>query len=831
MRYIIANGLMLFLFFVCYAVNSQSDDGTVAFDCPDVSSPQFQFDLNSDVIALVMEDPTTDIVSLFKSVDNLYLRNYRNRSGNFKKMIQYYSETLKERRWQALGKISQTSPEKTIRHLYILQQNEIVKGVFVIVKSKGKIYLINIVGVIPRKHLGELLLNLNQLGIEIPELMSLKPRDLEPASPRIPPIPEPAKPDAEPSITAQEEDVESPVVETPEPTKRWWSSNGKPIHEFRIQAPSTIPKGSDPERIEEALAAEKANILKVLENGSGDITSVMPTLGSVLRSTSRTLTLRVVEEGEKRVAIINVVPTQKTSILKSMKISGPKGSQINISVDTIFSPQGSDAQIPPEATRFWAKDVPIHEIHIRGNQKVSEARIRQTLENASPDIDKALKTLFRAVPYFKEVHLKIDEVDAKYIATISVDEKPLSTDAYLGLNPPLRLGFNRVTGWEIGTGFEVGKRKEVGPLWMWSVRNSQRDQLSRLFGRVSYTFGNPHIHYRLGGIANWGKPYTWNLRLTGQLHRLTDIVAPELFPGYNSGIGIFERIMGMPDLQNYYLRQGAEVGLRWTPVILTHTFKLALVAESHSSLQKSTDWFIVNWRSKHKVRENPPITAGQMRSLIFQYDFFNKIKSLGWYNTFLAEHSSAAVGSDFDFTRLRLHFRYAFPLGNNAIRTRVLLGYSNSALPIQRQFVVGGMEGLRGYPWYRQENGSDDIITYENGYTSSPYAFAGDSGFLLNIEYHYRLSNLLRWNIFKKIFLVAFLDEGQVWNISDSAYTFAPKASVGIGLQFGEDDSAVMVNAPGLHPGRNDTFFRVNIAKALESGLGAQMTIAWYQSF
>ena len=263
----------------------------------------------------------------------------------------------------------------------------------------------------------------------------------------------------------------------------------------------------------------------------------------------------------------------------------------------------------------------------------------------------------------------------------------------------------------------------------------------------------------------------------------------------------------------------------------THTFKLAIVAESHSSLQKSTDWFIANWRSKLKVRENPSITAGQMRGLIFQYDFINRAKSLGWHNTFLAEHSSAAVGSDFDFTRFQLHLRYAFPLGNNAIRTRVLLGYSNSPLPIQRQFVVGGTDGVRGYPWYRQENGSGDIIRYESGHTSSPYTFAGDSGFLLNIEYYYRLSNLLRWDIFKKAFLIAFLDEGQVWNVSDAAHTFAPKASVGIGLQFGEDTSVVVVNVPGLHSGRDDTFFRVNIAKALESGLGPRMTITWYHSF
>ncbi|MDE0682836.1 MAG: hypothetical protein OXI63_07980, partial [Candidatus Poribacteria bacterium] len=106
-----------------------------------------------------------------------------------------------------------------------------------------------------------------------------------------------------------------------------------------------------------------------------------------------------------------------------------------------------------------------------------------------------------------------------------------------------------------------------------------------------------------------------------------------------------------------------------------------------------------------------------------------------------------------------------------------------------------------------------------------------DSRVLLNIEYHYKLSNLLRWGFFKNAFLVAFLDEGQVWNVSDDGYTFNPKASVGIGLQFGQDDSAVVVNVPSLHSERDDSFFRVNIAKALESGLGVQITTAWYRSF
>ena len=826
MKYTMAGTLVLFLFLICYSVNSQSDSGVVPFDCPDVPSSQFQFDLSHDVIALVMEDPTSDVVPLFKSVDNLYLRNYRNRSGNFKKMIQYYSEVLKGRGWRALGQYSQTDAEKISLHLYILHQNDTVKGIFVIVKDKGGIYLINIVGEIPRSQLGEVLLNLNQLGIEIPRLMSLKQRDLEFAPP---PPSEPVKPDPDPPITEKREAVEPPSHETPEPPPLWdWYADGERIHEVQIQSKLMSPEGTDPKSIQKTIVAEREKLMKILRNGSGELREVIPVLAGALDD-SRKVSLRITEKGAKRIAIISVISMEKISVLKSMKISG-KREQVSVE-DRWFISQGDAVDTPLAATRFWARDVPIHEVRIRGNQKVPATRIRQTLDNASPDIDKALRTLFKVMPHFEEVRLQIDESDAKYIATITVDEKPLSTDAYLGLSPPIRLGFNRVTGWEIGTGFEVGKRKEVGPLWMWNIRNSHGNQISRLFGKVSYAFGNPHIHYHLGGVANWGRPYTWNFGITGQLHRLTDAVAPELFPGYNSGIGIFQRIIGVPDLQNYYLRQGAEIGLYWSPIMPTHSFRLSMLAESHTSLKKSTDWFISNWGSKLRVRENPPITTGQMRSITFQYDFLNRTKSLGWHNTFLAEHSSAAVGSDFDFTRLQLHLRYAFPLENNRIRTRLLLGYSNSPLPIQRQFVIGGMGGLRGYPWYRQEDGSDGIITYESGHTASPYAFAGDSGFLLNIEYHHKLSNLLSWGIFKNAFLVAFLDEGQVWNVSDDAYPFNPKASVGIGLQFGEDDSVVVVNVPGLHSGRDDSVFRVNIAKALESGLGVQITTAWYHSF
>ena len=274
MKHIIASALVLFLFLICYSVNSQSNNGIVPFDCPDVPSSQFQFDLSRDVIALVMEDPTSDIAPLFKSVDNLYLRSYRNRSGNFKKMIAYYSEVLKERGWRALGQYLQTDAEKINLHLYILHETETVKGIFIIVKDKGGIYLINIVCEVPRRQLGELLLNLNQLGIEIPRLMSLKQRDLELASPP-PPPPEPLKPDPDPPITEKSKAVEPPSHETPGPPPLWeWYADGERIHEIQIQSKLTTPEGTDPKLIDETIVAERDKLIKVLRNGSGELREV-----------------------------------------------------------------------------------------------------------------------------------------------------------------------------------------------------------------------------------------------------------------------------------------------------------------------------------------------------------------------------------------------------------------------------------------------------------------------------------------------------------------------------------------------------------------------------
>ena len=757
--------IILFLLLICITTSAQIDSGKVTFKWQNAPSPQFNFDLDRDTITEVMDNPSPEISSLFSYIDDLYLRSYHRKGLNYQQMLNYYNNRLTARGWS-------TYQRNEKLYLFTLRQNEFVVGIFVIVSSGEEVYLINITGTIPPKKVGNILKNLNQLGIDITELNILNQL---PDSAVAPPPAETLKKE---KSSASDTSIELPVLS--------WQYEKLPIDDFIIQ---------------NTQKNEETRIFKFLEKGSGDLENVLPMIIKSLPS-HRTVSVKITEENGENIAILTIKnrkSSKSVSVLRSITLNRNgthrriKATTANLEIDELF---------PHGATRFKAANAPIHEIRIVGNQKVSEQNIRRHLNNGSENIEQALKTLFKVMPYFSEIKLRVKEENYSRIATITFEEKPLSSNVYLGLRPPLFLGFNRVNDWEFGTGFQIGKPTELGPLWQWSVQNLLDTRAYNLFGRISTTLGNPKFHYRLGGRINWGEPYLWKIGLTGQVHRQTDVVAPELFPSTMHGFFAFQRVLGYPGLANYYLRKGFEVQLEWSPSLPEHTFNLSMVAESHESLQKSTDWNIARWVSKHtEARGNPEITHGCLHSFTFKYNFNTQQEYLGWYNTMSVEHSNTAFGSDFDFTRLQIHLRYAFPLDKNRIRTRLLFGISTNSLPEQRQFAISGLDGLRGYPLYEPD-------------TSAKYAFMGDSGFLLNIEYHYRLLNLINRDFFKNLFLVLFLDEGQVWDTSDLSFSFDPKADVGIGLQFQE---------AGI--------FRFNIAKTLDSWQGYNTTFEWNYSF
>ena len=434
---------------------------------------------------------------------------------------------------------------------------------------------------------------------------------------------------------------------------------------------------------------------------------------------------------------------------------------------------------------------PVHEIRIQGYQNTHPDDVRKVLEKAPEEIEAAIGKLTSELTDLESAQLRIAEEGERRTAIVTIVEKPLPTHFYFDGTP--QVGFNRVTGWELGAGFDSGFREQkftkatfsrgVPPEFRW-------DELSKLFGRVSYGFGNKQLYYRGGGTVAWGKPDSWYLGLTAQFHRQTSVIARDLFPIYDETGAIILRVLGVPDHQNYYLRKGVEVVLQWQPIWRRHSLKLILLAESDDSLRKNTDWHFFNWRSTSKVRENPWITPGHMRSAMFRYDFNTRNSDFGWHNTFFIEHSNPTFGSDFGWTRLQTHLRYAFPVGKHQIRLRSVVASATAPLPIQRQFVMGGIGTLNGYPLY---------------------AFAGDAGSLFNMEFLYNLYNFGQQNLSVSL----ILDGGRVWDVSESEPSFDPKGSIGIGLQLANDVD----------------LFRINVAKAFDPEQDIRFNFMFFYSF
>ena len=457
---------------------------------------------------------------------------------------------------------------------------------------------------------------------------------------------------------------------------------------------------------------------------------------------------------------------------------------------------------------------PIYEIQIKGNQKIDRAEILETLRAGDEDINKAVEALRKKTDSkLEKVESSVKEENGRHTAVITVKERTSSrSSGSFTANPMIR--FNRVSGWKLGFTSKIDLAR---------ARLSNGMPTSNIFTYVGYGFGNKITDYEIGIDTMPFATYTrfnnpegdanrWyhGFGINAKVHGTTDITPNNVIPyhltnNFNDPFGLFYNISGAEDLHNYYLRRGFEIAFRWQKLPRMeylsppHLVTLKLLAENHESLAKSTDWYLFNWRSTSKVRENPAITPGRMRSVMFEYDLNPRRNNFGWHNTFFVEHSNTAFGSDFDFTRYQLHLRYAHLLGKHRIRTRAVGSFSTASLPIQRQFTIGGPGVLNGYPLY---------------------AFSGDRGYLFNIEYFYSLPELFFWRNRQfdfdfNLFLVFFLDAGQTWNLTDDTRILVPKSDAGIGFQFGESDS----------------FLRFNVAQAFESEQGVQFNVLWFYSF
>ena len=575
---------------------AEPPNGTIPFDCPDVPNPKFQFHFTQELIGLAVS------TFPFSTVESVYIHIYDDGGNTFDKLLQYYVGNLKAENWHNLH------VDNTM-HLYMLQKptsgesqqaKNTVLGIFAVIKDDGNVHLLNIVGSIPPKQVRKLLTNLGELGIDIPALKSIG--DLAfPKSEVVSvglPLPTLFRMSENPAVAKTDSALFSASYE--ENHHGHWTYRRHPIEQIRIRT-------SDQKHI--------AVVSEGLKSGSGDITALLE--GLSLNSGSADTPRFIVLPEEKTITITAgkmLDETRPTMLTKS------------------FHTQDGDR---------------IHEIVIQGSHYTDTNTVRGALEKGPAEIGAAVGALTDEVSTFEKVNLSIVEQDSQRTAIITAVERPPDSRFYMEGSP--HIGFNRVTGWELGARLESGFRvqRERGSVYRFRFTpESDEGDNSKLFGQMGYGFSDKQPYYRVGGRAVWEEPYSWGLGLTAQYQRGTSSIARDLFSHYNDTATLFLRMFGVPDHQDYYLRQGIEVDLEWKVVfpkrpshflLPDHSFKLIFLAEAHESIEKkhrlAPFQLVVEIRDAGKSTDNPrgrcgvspsdtiliPVTIISARTILFSW--------------------------------------------------------------------------------------------------------------------------------------------------------------------------------------------------------------------
>lgn len=762
--------IFFLLLFSVVGTQAQPKIGTIPFDCPDVDPPTFEFNLTLELIDLISS------VEVYNSVENIYIHTYQKSDEVFDKLNTYYATKLLKNGWDKF-----TDDVNYRIHFLVntYENNENVAGIFAIVRTQMSVYLLNIVGKIPQQQIGTLLANLNLLGIWIPELRSLGEQI------------DTAKPQTESNVWSADDTVlynNSTTIlrifnESTKSLSKFsgtmqttllgdWTYNSHPISRIEIKSHTRSRGNSHQQRIDAIKDILSGG--NIHQDGPADFDIL---LNRLLSSEALVYIQRItVDTDEKQIQLF----------LEEMQ------DDDHIKLSQQFRTQEDD---------------PIHEIQLYGNLDFDMEILKSVLEEGPSEIDFFMKTLPDTFPEIDKATIETVDFGQQRIAKITVLlEKPIANNFYGNAIP--RIGFNRVSGWELGarveTGFHSQPLRDSTPIdYDWNREVPLIRDNPKIFAQFGYGFGNKQRYYSIGGNQIWGKRKKWKIGYSASYQRAITTISSDIFAGYEERGLFLLRLIGVPDHQNYYLKKGPEMSFHWQPK-WSNRVRITLASEKHENLHKTTDWHILNWRSTSKMRDNLDVTPANIRSITLKSEFNSRRNYLGWHNTFIIEHSNAVFGSDYDWTRAQTHFRYAYPFGRNQIRSRFVMSsvfgkkkenqIGNTLLPIQRQFIIGGIGTLNGYPIN---------------------SFIGDEGYLFNVELNLGIPVINQIDFLKAFHAVLFVDIGQVWNEYRDKWNFEPKGSAGIGIQI---SSGVDI-------------FRFNVAKAFDADQDIQYNLMFFYSY
>jgi outer membrane protein insertion porin family len=554
-----------------------------------------------------------------------------------------------------------------------------------------------------------------------------------PAQPASPPGPAPAQPTEQPpTLTPPSPFVPPPGV--PQPTLP-----PQKVAEVVVRGNEKIP----PERVLEVVST-KVNDPLDEERLRNDVQAIL-NLGEFADAVVR---LEPVPEGVRVVflvvenPVVQQIEVKGNTVIPTADILGALGVQTGSVLNTITMRNGaraveklyqdkgyglahvSDVSVSPEGMlTLTVAEGRIEAVKIEGLQKTHEYVVTRELTFKPGDVfninavNISLKRLFQ-LQYFSDVKAQPSPgtQPETVVVTILVTEQKTATVGF-------GAGYSNVTGIE---GFITVRDSNFGG-------NGQTVQVQYTTTAV---FGTSY------GIA-FHEPYFLGTRTALDLQGFNQVTIPTDYS------------LGLNNAFQYNLTQ--------TGGSVQFTSPLDPINSIIYGFRSVTSTF-----GQPFIGTPPPagfvFTPGQVNALLLgvSQDTRNDptAATSGEHIIIGAELAFQVLGGSFAFQKYEVDYTRFFPVGaESTIVGRVHVGYSPVPMPLQEQFFLGGQSTLRGFAISR---------------------FRGDEEALVQVEYHFPLSQLPFMEHFTGISMVLFFDAGDAQPTGGS---LSLKTDVGIGFQ------------------------------------------------
>jgi hypothetical protein len=334
-----------------------------------------------------------------------------------------------------------------------------------------------------------------------------------------------------------------------------------------------------------------------------------------------------------------------------------------------------------------------------------------------------------------------------------------------GRHTDLLLDYNRVDELRLGLRSEAQSPHTLRP---------------RMGMRLEYGFGRKRFLY--GALLDQPLTPTGIVSVGAAFYRKTDHGDLQQV---SDGGGALALLLARQDYRDYFEREGVEgyVSSHLRPV--TH-LSLHVMSDDYRSLRRLGGAGSLFFRER-RLRDNPPVEEGNLRSLVLRADrqaLRTGRTRAGVYHWGEVEWAGDRLGGDFTFTRALGDLRSYVRLSpGQVLSLRVAAGSTlEGALPFQKQFTVGGVDGLRAHS-FAHYRGEQVLL---GGAEYSVNLWQGDS-FLPGAPH-----------------VIAFADCGKAWSNGERAYDLGRQripVDGGFGLASSEDDFRVYFAKKLQEPG------------------------------